>query len=106
MPYAEEVKDIATLRQLKTKILELLHLVEEASHFIIGYKSDRRAGKYNSVCRHNCFSLSTVQTLKMAVGSTAQEQIDDMIKKLKKLKEEFDRGVGVQTLQVADAACE
>ena len=37
------------------------------------------------------------------IGSKAQDQVKDLLDKFQSLKEDFDRGVGVQTLETANA---
>jgi cyclopropane fatty-acyl-phospholipid synthase-like methyltransferase len=43
-----------------------------------------------------------VQTLRAFASSSAQEQVDDLLKKLQDLKEEFDRGVNLQMFETID----
>ncbi|KAG8704799.1 hypothetical protein FRC08_002033 [Ceratobasidium sp. 394] len=74
-PYAEAVKKAAKLPQLQKNILALLSLIEDASRFIVDYKMDGRA----------------VQTLRSFAKSTAHEQVQEILKRLQELKEEFDR---------------
>ncbi|KAG8737856.1 hypothetical protein FRC10_007588 [Ceratobasidium sp. 414] len=88
LPHVEAVKRAAKLPQLQGTVANLIHLVEDASRFIIGYKLDGGA----------------VQTLKALAGSTAQEQVDSLVKKLEALTGEFDRGVNVQVLQTVDTS--
>ena len=38
------------------------------------------------------------------IGSKAQDQVQDLLEKFRNLKEEFDRGVGVQTLETVEAS--
>jgi hypothetical protein len=44
LPYLELVKKLAMLEQLQKTMAEMLHLIEDASGFIIEYKSDGAAG--------------------------------------------------------------
>ncbi|KAG9121933.1 hypothetical protein FRC07_001890 [Ceratobasidium sp. 392] len=85
-PYAEAVKKIAKIPQLHNTIVSLLSLVEDASRFILDYKGDGRA----------------VQTLQAFTKSSAREQVEEILKNLQQMKEDFDRGVSVQTLQTAE----
>ncbi|KAG8701248.1 hypothetical protein FRC09_005483, partial [Ceratobasidium sp. 395] len=86
LPYVEIVKQAVKLPRLRENLTTLVYLIEDASRFVSQYKQDGNA----------------VQTLKTAVGLNAQAQVDDMLKKLRVLIEEFDRGVNVQTLQTLE----
>ncbi|KAG8702865.1 hypothetical protein FRC09_004489, partial [Ceratobasidium sp. 395] len=86
LPYVEIVKQAAKLPRLRENMTTLVYLIEDASRFVSQYNQDGNA----------------VQTLKTAVGLDAQAQVDDMLKKLRVLIEEFDRGVNVQTLQTLE----
>ncbi|KAG8736527.1 hypothetical protein FRC10_009213 [Ceratobasidium sp. 414] len=79
MPYVEAVKVAAKLPQLQRTVASLIHLIEDASRFIIEYKFD---------------------------GGAAQEQVDNLVKKFGALAGEFDRGVNVQTYQTVDMSGE
>jgi hypothetical protein len=46
--------------------------------------------------------MVTVQTLRVLTNSGAQEQVDELLRKLQELKEELDRGVCIQMLQTVD----
>lgn len=45
MPFIETTTDLAKIAMLKDTIIDMLKLVEDASLFIIEYKSDGAAGK-------------------------------------------------------------
>ncbi|KAG8738084.1 hypothetical protein FRC10_007295 [Ceratobasidium sp. 414] len=82
LPFVKLVEKAARLPHLQSTVIELLHLIEDASRFIIGYNMDGRA----------------VQTIRLLVDSGAQEQVNGLLKKLEELKEEFDRGINIQIL--------
>ncbi|QRV94610.1 hypothetical protein RhiJN_22628 [Ceratobasidium sp. AG-Ba] len=86
LPAAEAVKQAARLPQLQDTIKAIWGLIEDASKFVIEYNS---AGE-------------TASVLRMLGGSNAQEKVDDMLTKLKRLKETFDRGISIQTFQKLD----
>lgn len=50
--------------------------------------------------------LLPVQSLLVVLGSDAQDQVHALLDKFRDLKEEFDRGVSVQTLGKVDAVHE
>lgn len=45
LPFVDAMKDKAITLELKGKIIDMLHLIEDASHFVIEYKSNGAAGK-------------------------------------------------------------
>ncbi|KAG8700963.1 hypothetical protein FRC08_004349 [Ceratobasidium sp. 394] len=87
LPFVKLVEKAARLPHLQSTVTALLHLIEDASRFIIGYNMDGRA----------------VQTIRLFADSGAQEQVNGLLKKLEELKEEFDRSINVQML--LDAQC-
>ncbi|QRV80120.1 hypothetical protein RhiJN_08135 [Ceratobasidium sp. AG-Ba] len=91
LPAAEAVKQAARLPQLQDTIKAIWKLIEDASKFVIEYNSAGETGKSSSV-------------LRMLGGSNAQEKVDDMLAKLKRLKENFDRGISIQTFQKLDGS--
>ena len=44
-----------------------------------------------------------VQGLRFVVDSKAQDQVQSLLDRFQDLKEDFDRGVGVQTLETVEA---
>ncbi|QRV94614.1 WD40 repeat-like protein [Ceratobasidium sp. AG-Ba] len=86
LPAAEAVKKAARLPQLQDTIKEIWGLIENASQFAIEYNS---TGK-------------TVSVLRILGASNAQEKVDEMLAKLKQLKETFDRGISIQTFQTLE----
>jgi hypothetical protein len=45
LPFVEVIKKAVTLPQLQSTIAELVHLIEDASRFILDYKMDGAAGE-------------------------------------------------------------
>ncbi|KAG9119888.1 hypothetical protein FRC07_004865, partial [Ceratobasidium sp. 392] len=86
LPSAEAVKQAAKLTQLRDTIEALWKLIEDSSQFVVEYKS---AGE-------------TASTLRSFAGLNPQAQVDTMLAKLRELKETFDRGISIQTLQTVD----
>ncbi|KAG8683387.1 hypothetical protein FRC09_016112, partial [Ceratobasidium sp. 395] len=86
LPSVEAVKHAARLLLLQKDIEALLEFIAHASQFVIEYNSTGAA----------------VLTLRAFVGSSAQEQVDLMLAKLRDLKEKFDRSISIQTLQTID----
>lgn len=110
LPFVDAVRDQAKSTKLRTTIVEILHLIEDASRFVIEYKSDGVAGKHDDheSIREWC-NLHTrsaeVRAVRAFVSPTAQEQVDEIVKRFKNLKEDFDRGVMTQAvLEVEEVA--
>ncbi|KAG8757691.1 hypothetical protein FRC12_010230 [Ceratobasidium sp. 428] len=85
LPHVADVKDHARLMSLKYIIEKLLHLVEDASNFILDYMSRPAA----------------VRAAREFVSS-AQGQVDEFVKRFATLKEEFDRAMAIQTVRQVD----
>ncbi|KAG8791593.1 hypothetical protein FRC12_008706 [Ceratobasidium sp. 428] len=81
LPSVEAVKHAARLPQLREVIGALLDLVAHASQLMI---------------------VPIVLALRAFVGSSAQEQVDLILAELRNLKETFDRGISIQTLQTIE----
>ncbi|KAG9120003.1 hypothetical protein FRC07_004684, partial [Ceratobasidium sp. 392] len=86
LPSAKAVNQAARLPQLRDTIEALWKLIEDSSQFVIEYKSGGE----------------TAATLRTFAGLNPQAQVDTMLAKLRELKETFDRGISIQTLQVVD----
>ncbi|KAG8792121.1 hypothetical protein FRC12_007121 [Ceratobasidium sp. 428] len=86
-PTIKSVRDVANAN-LEGTVTAMLNLIEDASLFILKYKSQ-------SIWEHILYS---------AIGSTAQDRIRDILDEFKKLKEEYDRKVATQTLVAAQMA--
>ncbi|QRV96748.1 hypothetical protein RhiJN_24766 [Ceratobasidium sp. AG-Ba] len=82
----DTVHSISRLHELRNIIEEMWKLIEDASWFIIEYRS----------------MGETTSTLRALAGINPQEKVDDMLTRLRDLKESFDRGVRVQTLQTVE----
>ncbi|KAG8692328.1 hypothetical protein FRC08_009843 [Ceratobasidium sp. 394] len=80
-PTIESVQRIADAN-LGDTVTAMLNLIEDASLFILNYKS------------RNAFA----QTLHSIIDSAAQDRIRDFIQQFRNLREEFDSRVGTQTL--------
>ncbi|KAG8741723.1 hypothetical protein FRC10_002550 [Ceratobasidium sp. 414] len=83
LPHVAAIEDHAKLAKLQDTIKEMLLLVEDASRFIIGYKSNGAA----------------VRAVLAFVSSTAQDQVDEFVGRFSRLKENFDRGIATQVVQ-------
>ncbi|KAG8694795.1 hypothetical protein FRC08_008255 [Ceratobasidium sp. 394] len=86
LPHVAAVKDYANLSNLQGTLKELLLLVEDASRFVVEYKSDGAA----------------VRAIRAFLSSSAQDQVDEFIDRFRKLKENFDRGMTTQVVQGVD----
>ncbi|QRV92926.1 hypothetical protein RhiJN_20944 [Ceratobasidium sp. AG-Ba] len=82
VPFIELVEKAARLPRLQSTILELLHLIKDASQFIVDYKMDDRI----------------VTTITLHPKLNAREQVDTLLYKMEMLKEDFDRGISIQML--------
>ncbi|KAG9123624.1 hypothetical protein FRC07_014479 [Ceratobasidium sp. 392] len=80
LSYVVAVEDHAKLAKLQDTIKELLELVEDASRFVIEYKSNGAA----------------VRAARAFVSLSAQDQVDGFVDRFARLKESFDRGLVVQ----------
>ncbi|KAG9123932.1 hypothetical protein FRC07_013458 [Ceratobasidium sp. 392] len=83
LPYVVAVEHHVKLPQLQDTIKELLFLVEDASRFVIEYKSDGAA----------------VRAVRGFVSSNARDQVDRLVDRFGRLKEAFDRGIAAQVVQ-------
>ncbi|KAG8680306.1 hypothetical protein FRC08_016397 [Ceratobasidium sp. 394] len=83
LPHVAAVEDHAKLANLQDTLKDPLLLVEDASRFVIEYKSDG----------------ATVRAVKAFVSSSAQGQVDEFVDRFRKLKENFDRGMATQLVQ-------
>ncbi|KAG8791273.1 hypothetical protein FRC12_009700 [Ceratobasidium sp. 428] len=86
-PTIKSVQDVANAN-LEETVTAMLNLIEDASLFILKYKSQ-------SIWEHILYS---------AIDSSAQDRIQDILNRFKKLKEEYDRKVAAQTLVAAQMA--
>ncbi|QRV96697.1 WD40 repeat-like protein [Ceratobasidium sp. AG-Ba] len=93
LPCAEAVQEAAKPKELRNTVEEIWKLIEDASRFIEGYRSQ---GEVETEVRQ------TVHTLGQYRGSNAQEQVNEILTRLQDLKEKFDRGVRIQVLQTVD----
>ncbi|KAG9089697.1 hypothetical protein FS749_001135, partial [Ceratobasidium sp. UAMH 11750] len=88
LEHVAAVEHHAKIPKLQATVKELLLLVEDASRFVVEYKSDGAA----------------VRALNAFVSSNAQGQVDEFMNRFGTLKENFDRGMvtqvvhGVETL--------
>ncbi|KAG9093275.1 hypothetical protein FS749_014702 [Ceratobasidium sp. UAMH 11750] len=86
-PTIKSVQDVADAH-LQDTIADMLNLIEDASLFILGYRSRSIWGR--------AFSGF--------IDSSVQDRTKDLIENFGKLREEFDRRVGTQTLKVGTRA--
>ncbi|KAG8708339.1 hypothetical protein FRC09_001313 [Ceratobasidium sp. 395] len=80
-PTIKTVQDIANAN-LENTVTAMLNLVEDASLFVLKYKSQ-------STWEHVLYST---------IDSTAQNRIREILDRFKRLKEDYDTGVAAQTL--------
>ncbi|KAG8729755.1 hypothetical protein FRC10_003476, partial [Ceratobasidium sp. 414] len=80
LPLVAMVEKAAKLPHLQSSVESLLHLIEDASRFIIEYYSEGEIG----------------QVARPMASSTSQGRVDGLLQKLQNMKEEFDRGMNVQ----------
>ncbi|KAF8596231.1 hypothetical protein BDV93DRAFT_68204 [Ceratobasidium sp. AG-I] len=90
LPLVDRVKTAASLPPLQNTVEAMLNLIEDASRFVIGYRSDG----------------GPVQSLRAVVGSKAQDQVQDLLEKFRNRKEDLDRGVIIQTLETVNVVHE
>ncbi|KAG8721356.1 hypothetical protein FRC09_008018 [Ceratobasidium sp. 395] len=86
-PTIKSIEDVADAN-LENIVMAMLNLVEDASLFILKYKSQ-------STWEH---------ILRSTIDSTAQARIWDILDRFKKLKKEYDTKVAAQTLIAAQLA--
>ncbi|KAF8597322.1 hypothetical protein BDV93DRAFT_527490, partial [Ceratobasidium sp. AG-I] len=82
LPFVNQVEEAAKLSQLQKTVATMMSLIEDALVFVVQYRSDG----------------GSLQSLRAFVSSKAQDQVQDLLDKFQRLKEDFDRGVGVQAL--------
>ncbi|KAG9085429.1 hypothetical protein FRC06_003600, partial [Ceratobasidium sp. 370] len=82
LPLVAIVEKAAKLPHLQSTVENLLHLIEDASRFIIDYHTEGRIG----------------QIARTLASSSAQARVDGLLRRLRDMKEEFDRGMSVQML--------
>ncbi|KAG8712378.1 hypothetical protein FRC08_014672, partial [Ceratobasidium sp. 394] len=80
LPLVAIVEKAAKLPHLQSTVGSLLHLIEDASRFIVEYHTEGQTG----------------QTARSLANPTAQVRVDELLQRLRDLKEEFDRGMAVQ----------
>lgn len=103
LPMIEATTSVAKLAMLKDTIGDMLKLVEDASLFIIEYKSNGAAGKSTRTFRsEHSLTLQKVNVARAFVSSTAKGQVDEFVSQLSDLKEKFDRGMVTQVVQHVD----
>ncbi|KAF8597312.1 hypothetical protein BDV93DRAFT_372673, partial [Ceratobasidium sp. AG-I] len=90
LPFVDQVDKAAKSPQLRRTVMSMMNLIEDASIFVVEYKSDG----------------GPVKGLRAVVGSKAQDQVQDLLDMFCNVKEEFDRGVDVQTLETVEATHE
>ncbi|QRV79031.1 WD40 repeat-like protein [Ceratobasidium sp. AG-Ba] len=86
LPSAQAVQEAAKLKELRETIEAMWKMIEDAARFIDDYRSKGEV----------------VLTLGQYHGSNAQEQVNDILARLQDLKEKFDRGIRIQTLQTGE----
>ncbi|KAG9097658.1 hypothetical protein FRC06_007336 [Ceratobasidium sp. 370] len=99
LPHVAGAEKAAKLPELQVTVGNLLHLIEDASSFIIEYRTEGQTGV--SACFYENIQLSPIDAGQLAralASSIAQARVDTLLQHLQKLKEEFDRGMGLQTL--------
>ncbi|KAF8595292.1 hypothetical protein BDV93DRAFT_528805 [Ceratobasidium sp. AG-I] len=82
-PFIESVKHRLKETNLRSTILSLLGLIEDISNFIIGHLSDTAAA----------------QLLHIPLNENTSKTVDTLLRQFGNLKEDFERGAGVQVLQ-------
>ncbi|KAG9077845.1 hypothetical protein FS749_010211 [Ceratobasidium sp. UAMH 11750] len=99
-PAIESVQQIADAN-LEDTATEMLNLIEDASLFILSYKSQTVFGACEQG-KVNTRSHSSVpeKAWQSTVNSNTRDQINNVVNKFRRLKEEFDTRVGTQTLVV------
>lgn len=109
-PFIDSVKDRAKEPALNHTILALLHLIEDTSDFIINSMPQPGAGegklRQNDLPR-SCITVSLIhvgRTVRGFTGLARSDRINELLQRLGDLKENFDRGIGVQTLKQALSA--
>ncbi|KAG9074979.1 hypothetical protein FRC06_010347, partial [Ceratobasidium sp. 370] len=90
-PAIESVQQIADAN-LEDTATEMLNLIEDASLFILNYKSQTIFDLTGAVPAKAWRSMR---------DSSVQDEINELVSKFKRLREEFDTRVGTQILQVA-----
>ncbi|KAG8736116.1 hypothetical protein FRC10_009699, partial [Ceratobasidium sp. 414] len=80
LPLVAIVEKGAKLPHLQSSVESLLHLIEDASRFIIEYYSEGEIG----------------QMARPMASSASRARVDALLQKLQNMKEEFDRGMNVQ----------
>ncbi|KAF8594478.1 hypothetical protein BDV93DRAFT_565398 [Ceratobasidium sp. AG-I] len=90
LPFVDQVDKAARLSLLRKTVGTMMNLIEDASRFVAEYKSDQ----------------GPVQGLRAVVGTKAQVQVQGLLDMFRSVKEDFDRGVGVQTLETVEGTHE
>ncbi|QRV84739.1 hypothetical protein RhiJN_12755 [Ceratobasidium sp. AG-Ba] len=86
VPVVEAVPDRAKVTRLKDTIADILRLVEDGCNFVIEYRSDGAA----------------VRALRAFATSSSQDQVDEYLKELGRLKEKFDREIAAHVVETTE----
>lgn len=90
--------DIDRVEGLKHTIIDMLKLVDDASRFVLKYKSNGVAGVVDylifPIQRHYAkYLTTTVSALNAFACSNARDQVDEFLKRFKRFRGNFDRGM-------------
>ncbi|KAG9120492.1 hypothetical protein FRC07_003982 [Ceratobasidium sp. 392] len=86
LQHVAAIRGHAKIAKLQDTIQEILLLVEDASRFVIEYRSDGATS-------------TMVRTIRAFASSSAQDQVDKFVRGFARLKENLDREIAAQVVQ-------
>jgi hypothetical protein len=105
--YIQDVEQFARLGQLKHAIEEVQPFMEDTTNFIVEFTSDGE-GVSAFLCTStvvNC-NVAIVTALRLPLSSRTQAKIDELTKRFARFKQQFDRGVAVQSAATLETLLE
>jgi hypothetical protein len=102
-----DVGQFAKLTQLTTAIEDLQSIITDTTNFIIKYTSHGESGMrglISSVIMSH--SPSVANTTRAVLSSSNPDQVDELTRRFEVFKQQFDRGVSIQSAMTLEAALE
>jgi hypothetical protein len=96
--YIEDVEQFARISQLKKAMEEIHPLIEDTTNFILRYTSRSGTSSYRSLAFECIKNNHFVATIKESLFSSSDcDQIQDLRARFERFRQQFDRGVSVQS---------
>jgi hypothetical protein len=99
--YVQDVEQFTRLTQLKRAIEDIRPLVEDTANFIVTYSaSDGISTPFLLVCSKLMHFIEAA--MDPVLSSSERDQIDRLTTRFEQFKQQFDRGISVQSIVTMD----